>query len=84
MSHTYLKAFFSEKNLDEQVYEVTAKGGTSNLICTADVIDALLSASDTVQVKAAEILRLIDRANGDPHHFLRHLAGGMAFDLEDM
>ncbi len=84
MSGKYLRAFFEEKGLDEQVYQVEAKGGTTNWICTADVIDALLNASDNIQTKAADILRLIDQANGDPHSFLRHLAQGMAFDLEDM
>lgn len=84
MSLSYLKTFFAEKQLEEQVYEVTAKGGTTNLICTADVIDTLLNASDSIQTKAASILRTIDFANGDVHHFLRHCAEGMAFDLGDM
>ena len=84
MSLTYLKTFFSEKNLDEQVYEVQAKGGTTNIICTTEVVHALYNASGNVQAKAADILRVIDHANGDPHSFLRHLAGGMAFDLEDV
>lgn len=84
MSLNYLKTFFSEKDLDERVYTVEAKGGTTNIFCTSDVVDALLSASDGIQAKAAEIIRTIDFANGDVHHFLRHCAEGMAFDLEDM
>ncbi len=84
MSYRYLKRFFAEKALDEQVYEVQAKGGTTNFICTTDVIDALLRASSTTQGKAADILRVVDAANSDPHHFLRHMAGGLAVDLEDL
>ncbi len=84
MSHQYLRTFFNEKNLTSQVYEVTAKGGTANLFCTEDVMDALLGASDSVQSKAASIIRTIDFANGDIHNFLRYCAEGMAFDLEDL
>ena len=84
MSMTYLRTFFNEKDLASQVYEVTAKGGTTNLFCTEDVVDALLNASDSTQEQAAGILRTIDLANGDVHHFLRHCAEGMAFDLGDM
>jgi len=84
MSHQYLAKFFTEKDLDSQVYEVQAKGGTHNLFTTEDVIDALLGAGDVVQSKAADILRAIDMANGDVHGFLRHCAEGMAFDLEEM
>ena len=84
MSLTYLKRFFAEKALEQRVYEVQAKGGTTNLLMTSDVIYALLNASDTTQAKAAEIIRTIDFANGDIHHFLQHCAEGMAFDLEEM
>ena len=48
MNCSYLRTFFEEKGLDEQVYQVEAKGGTTNWICTADVIDALLNASDNI------------------------------------
>ena len=84
MSLQYLQAFFAEKRIAEQVYEVKAKGGTTNFICTADVIHALLNASDGVQEQAANILRRIDFHDGDVHHFFQHMAGAMAFDLEDM
>lgn len=84
MSHHYITRFFAEKDLDSQVYEVTAKGGTTNLFTTEDVVDTLLNASEPVQAKAADILRLIDKADGNVHSFLRHCAEGMAFDLEDL
>ena len=84
MSYAYLRTFFAEKDLDSQVYEVTAKRGTCNLYCTEDVIDALLSASESVRAKAADIIRQIDFANGNVHSFLKHCASGMAFDLGDM
>lgn len=80
----YLKRFFAEKALTQRVYEVQAKGGTTNLICTSEVIHTLLNAPDEHQRKAADILRTIDLANGDVHHFLEHMAGSMAFDLGDM
>ena len=84
MSYSYLKTFFEEKNLDERVYTVSSKNGTQNLLCTSDVVQALYDAGGNVQAKAAEILRVIDHANGDPHNFLEHMAGGLAVDLEDL
>ena len=78
------KRFFAEKALEQQVYEVTAPGGTTNLLMTSDVIYALLNASDETQAKAAEIIRQLDFNNADIHHFLRHMAKGMAFDLGDL
>ena len=81
---TYLKRFFAEKALAQRVYEVQAKGGTTNLICTSEVIYTLLNAPDEHQRKAADIIRKLDFHNGDIHHFLEFIAGSMAFDLGDM
>ena len=84
MSLTCLRTFFKEKDLDERVYTVSAKGGTTNIFCTQEVVDALLNASDSVQTKAADILRLVDATNADPHGFLEHCATGLAIELEDL
>ena len=83
-STTYLKTYFAEKALTQRVYEVEAKGGTTNLIMTSEVIYTLLNASDEHQRKAADIIRKLDLKNGDIHHFLEFIAKSMAFDLGDM
>jgi len=84
MSHSYLKAFFAEKPIEQQVYEVTTPAGTTNLLMTSDVVYALLNASDGIQEQAANILRRIDFHNGDVHHFLKHMANAMAIDLDQL
>lgn len=72
----YLQTFFAEKNLSERTYEITVDG-TWNMISSDMVIDLLLNqASATEQAQAAAIIRKIDFANGDVHHFLKHLATG--------
>lgn len=80
-STTYLATFFEEKQLDERIYDITTSGGTCNLIPSAAVINKVLSTRGEEADQIAAIIRKIDFANGDVHHFLRHLAGAMAVDL---
>ena len=80
-STTYLARFFEEKDLDQQVYELEAPGGTLNIIESQAVIERVLMTRGEEADAIAKIIRKIDFMNGDVHHFLRHLAGSMVRDL---
>jgi hypothetical protein len=77
-SASYLRRFFAEKALEDQTYEITAPDGMLHLIPTGCVIEAIMAAPAREQDGIASILRRIDFANGDVHHFLRHLAQPLA------
>ena len=74
----FFQAFFSEKDLENRVYEVAAPGGTMNLIQTDMVIAKIKTTQGEEAKKIEAILRQIDFKNGDVHHFLAHLAQAMA------
>jgi len=76
-----LKTFFNEKALDERMYEVTAPGGTVNFIYTSAVVERILSTTGHERQQISSILLQLDVRNGDVHHFLAHLAQGMATDF---
>ena len=79
---TFFETFFTEKNLTEEIYEVEAKTGgifgTTHLIPTSAVIAKIKTTKGNEAKQIEGILRKIDFANGDVHHFLRHLAQAMA------
>lgn len=78
---TFFNRFFSEKQIEERTYEVQAPGGTLNLIPTSAVI-AAIKRTQGQEAKAVEaIIRKIDFANGDLHHFFAHIAQGLAVDF---
>lgn len=74
-THAYLETFFEEKNLGYRMYEVPHEGDT-HMIDSDTVIQLILAANNTEQTQIAQIIRKIDFANGDIHHFLAHLATG--------
>lgn len=76
-----LQTFFNEKALDERTYEVVAPGGTPNLIPTSVVIERILSTTGHERQQISDILMQLDVRNGDVHHFLAHLAQGLATDF---
>ena len=76
---TFFETFFSEKDLDDQVYEVKVNE-TYHLISTSIVIDQIKTTTGAEAEKIETILRKIDFLNGDVHHFLKHLAQGIAFN----
>tara|TARA_R100000458_G_C8009803_1_gene74372 strand:- start:225 stop:470 length:246 start_codon:yes stop_codon:yes gene_type:complete len=76
---TFFETFFSEKDLDDQVYEVKVNE-TYHLIPTSIVIDQIKTTTGAEAEKIETILRKIDFLNGDVHHFLKHLAQGIAFN----
>jgi len=84
MNHAskYLTAFFSEKSLDrEEIFEVVAPLGTVNFIPAGVVMDTILLAPQSEQEKIASILQRMDFHNAEISHFLRHLAGAIAYDF---
>ena len=77
-SRRYLQIFFQEKALSERIYDVTAPDGTAHMIPTSVVIEMIDQAPVTEQDQIAGIVSKLDFANGDFHHFLRHLATALA------
>ena len=78
---TFFETFFSEKDLTDEVYTVTSANGTPNIIPSAVVIEAVKRTKGEEAQKIEAILRKIDLANGNIHHFLKHLAQALAADL---
>jgi hypothetical protein len=74
----FLQLFFEEKQLAERIYDVTAPDGTLHMIPTSVVIEAIDNAPAAEQEQIAGIVHKLDFANGDFHHFLRHLATALA------
>jgi hypothetical protein len=77
----FITTFFNEKQLDERTYEVPGPGGTLNMIDSDVVIDHIKLTRGEERKQIEGILRRIDFMNGDVHHFLRHLAQALAFDI---
>ena len=70
----FITTYFQEKDLEDQIYEVESANGTLNLISTTDVIERIGFTSGEERQKVENILRQLDIANGNVHHFLRHTA----------
>ena len=79
--NTFFNRYFNEKQLDNQVYEITTPNGTMNLIETDMVIAKIKTTQGEEAKKIEAIIRQIDCLNGDIHNFLRHLAQAMAIDF---
>lgn len=79
--NTFFHRFFAEKEIDERTYEVIAPGGTPNFIPTGAVIEAIQRTQGREAQQIEMIIRKIDFANGDLHHFFGHIAQGMAVDV---
>ena len=77
---TFFETFFSEKDLTDEVYTVTSANGTPNIIPSSVVIEAVKRTKGEEAQKIEAILREIDFLNGNIHHFLQHLAQGLAED----
>ena len=78
----YFEDFFSEKDLAEKIYDVHSANGTPNVIPTSAVIAAIKSTQGNEAKAIENTLRQIDFYNGDVHHYLEHMAQGIAIDLE--
>ena len=79
--NTFFNRYFNEKDLDNQVYEITTPNWTMNLIETDMVIAKIKTTQGEEAKKIEAIIRQIDCLNGDLHHFLKHLAQAMAIDF---
>ena len=79
--NTFFNTYFKEKDLDNQVYEITTPNGTMNLIETDMVIAKIKKTQGEEAKKIEAIIRQIDCLNDDIHHFLRHLAQAIAIDF---
>jgi len=72
-----LDRFFQEKDILEEIYEVEHEGKL-HIIPTTTVIDAIHRSSGEERRQLKNFILRIDLINGDFHHFLRHLAHGLA------
>tara|TARA_R100000808_G_scaffold502_1_gene2538 strand:+ start:1120 stop:1365 length:246 start_codon:yes stop_codon:yes gene_type:complete len=79
---TFFETFFAEKNLSEKTYTVTSAKGTANIIPSTTVIDAIKRTKGDEAKQIENILRQLDFANGNIHHFLQHIAQGLAVDMD--
>tara|TARA_R100001082_G_C4265054_1_gene117207 strand:- start:239 stop:481 length:243 start_codon:yes stop_codon:yes gene_type:complete len=79
--NTFFDLFFDEKNLENRIYEVAAPQGTMNFIETDMVIAKIKTTQGEEAQKIETVLRKIDFANGNVHHFLNHIAQAMAVDF---
>lgn len=77
----YITRYFDEKDLDDQVYEVESANGTVNFISTGDVIWALKTSEGDARRSIQRVLHQLDLCNGDVHHFLKHMAKGLALSI---
>tara|TARA_Y100000401_G_scaffold116090_1_gene121107 strand:+ start:825 stop:1097 length:273 start_codon:yes stop_codon:yes gene_type:complete len=77
----YITRYFDEKDLDDQVYEVESPNGTVNFISTGDVIWALKTSEGDARRSIQRVLHQLDLCNGDVHHFLKHMAKGLALSI---
>ena len=77
----YITRFFDEKDLDDQVYEVASPNGTVNFISSRDVIWMLKTSEGDARRSIQRVLHELDLCNGDVHHFLKHMATGLALSI---
>ena len=77
----YLKNFFAEKDLIDETFEVTSENGTTNMMSTGVVIEAIFQASQKEQKAIGDTIRKIDFMNGDVNHYLKHLGQALAVNL---
>ena len=80
----FITTFFAEKDLEEQIYEVTDKRpsagifGMTHIIPTGVVIEAIQRTTGDERRAIEATLRQLDLYNADIHHVLRHMAEGLA------
>lgn len=74
----WLNTFIEEKGIDlEQTLTVDGQSGTNYMPVSA-VIDAMKSTGDREQAHIRHTLTVIDFKNGDPLHYINHLAQALA------
>ena len=73
----YLRDFFLEKDVPDELFEVEGESGV-NFIPNACVVEAMIGISENDLEAVSDVLRRIDVVNGNVNHFLKHLAKGLA------
>ncbi|MEO6305457.1 MAG: hypothetical protein ABIP51_20005 [Bacteroidia bacterium] len=74
MSKTYLTTFFSEKNINYQLFEIVDANNLTHFIDTEFVIEAILNTSSIEQQVISSTLRKLDFYNQPINDYLKHLA----------
>jgi hypothetical protein len=75
---SYLNCFLSEKDIPEQVFDITDSTGTAHSIPNGVVVEHMAQCGGGELASIEDILRQIDFHNGDVNHFFQHLATGLA------
>jgi hypothetical protein len=76
-TENYLKKYFQEKVIPEQVWELEDNVGVIHYITSEVVIEFILSVESAIQQRIATTLRTLDFHNQPILPFLEHLARGM-------
>ena len=75
---SWLTTFIEEKGIDlEQYLAIEGPSGT-NMMPVGVVVDAMNQTGDQEQAQIKNTLIVIDFKNGDPLHYIRHLAQAIA------
>lgn len=77
MPTKYLRDFFAEKVIPEVTWDLEADDGTSHIMPNTVVVEHITQCAEGEARQIGDILRKIDFINGDPNHFLKHLAGAI-------
>ncbi len=83
MSKTYLTTFFAEKTINYQLFEITDTNGSTHLIDTEFVIEAILSTTSTEQQVIGNTLRKLDFFNQSINDYLKFLANALVKKFEN-
>ncbi len=75
MEYDYMTAFFEEKDLPIENWQIISKDGTWNYINSGVVIDHIMQTHGQERCNIEDTIRKIDFLNGNVNHFLRFLAG---------
>ena len=76
LSH-YFDTFFAEKNVPSTTWELTDYQGTTHIVCSDVIMEAIKAAPEHEQIQIRDVLVKLDFANADITSFLKHLAQGM-------
>jgi hypothetical protein len=82
-NQTYLKAFFKEKNLKYQMFEMLDENGFAHLLDTDYVKQAILSTGPAEQNAIAKTLRKLDFLNQPIEGYIQFLATALVKKFSD-
>ena len=73
----WFDAFLEEKEIPEQIWELTAPNGDLHILGTETIIDHIKIAPVHEQTQIKNVIVKVDFANGDINHFFKYLAQGL-------